>query len=199
MLAACSGGFCTPDPIVASDDNYVPPTCQPFADPASEGRCTSDCLPGVQAEASELTEATCSAGDLCAPCNDPFTGATTGACSVACDSPKKKVFTFPKCCDFNGGTQGTCVPSTLVPSSEQSRLLQDECPTNAASYLCVPNEYLPNPPIAVSTCHALLGNGTCISKCADIPFAGIFEQRDCPDNHLCVACIIAGSSTPGCE
>jgi hypothetical protein len=198
-LATCPGGFCTPDPIVSSDDNYVPPTCQPFADPASEGRCTSDCLPAVESESSELSQGTCASDDLCAPCNDPFTGAVTGACTVGCDSPKKPPFSFPLCCDYDGTTQGTCVPASLVPSGQSSDLQQDECPSNAADYLCVPNEYLPNPPIAVSTCSTLLGAGTCISQCVDITFSGVFSQDSCPDNHLCVPCLLAGSSTPGCN
>jgi hypothetical protein len=198
-LATCTGGFCTPDPIVSSDDNYVPPTCSPFPDPASEGRCTSDCLPQVQAQASELTQGPCATGNLCAPCNDPFSGASTGACTLACDSPKKPAFTFPLCCDYNGTTQGTCVPSSLVPSSQAGNLLQDECPTNAAQYLCVPNEDLPNPPIPVSTCSTILGAGTCLSQCISITFSGVFNQDQCPANHLCVPCILAGSSTPGCN
>jgi hypothetical protein len=199
LLSTCPGGFCTPDPIVSSDNKYVPPTCAPFPDPASEGRCTSDCIPQVQAESAELTQGACASGNLCAPCNDPFSGKPTGACSLACDQPAKPPFTFPLCCDFNGSTQGTCVPKSLVPASQQSNLLQDECPTNAASYLCVPNENLPNPPIPVSTCTTVLGAGTCISQCVSITFSGIFNQGQCPDNHLCIPCIIAGSTTPGCH
>jgi hypothetical protein len=209
-LAACgtgaTAGFCTPDPIISSDNNYVPPTCSPFADPASEGRCTSDCLPSVEADSSELVAATCSSGNLCAPCNDPFSGKTTGACSVGCDSPKKDPFTFPLCCDYNGGTQGTCVPKTLVPSSESGPLQADECPSNAADYLCVPNEYLPTPTAPIATCTTSIlfvpVAGACVSQCVNIPATFLFSQDDCPPNHLCVGCTISslfGSSPPGCN
>ena len=200
QLATCPGGFCTPDPIVESDDNYVPPSCTPFPDPASEGRCTSDCLPAVEAQASQLTQGPCAVGDLCAPCNDPFSGDPTGACTLACDSPKKPTFTFPLCCDYNGTAQGTCVPSSLVPSGQASNLLQDECPDNAANYLCVPDEDRPNPTAPQETCvNELDLAGTCISDCVNITFAGVFGQDSCPPNHKCVPCILAGSSAPGCE
>jgi hypothetical protein len=142
---------------------------------------------------------TCGSGDLCAPCTDPFKGTSTGACTVACDMPTKPPFTFPLCCDYNGGTQGTCVPKTLVPSGQQSNLKQDVCPTNAANYLCVPNEYLPNSTTPVQTCNAgLLGAGTCVSKCASIPLGILLTQASCPSNHLCVPCSLAPAGTPGC-
>jgi hypothetical protein len=200
QLAACPGGFCTPDPIASSDDHYVPPACQPFGDPASEGRCTSDCLPSVQAQSSQLVQATCASGNLCAPCTDPFKGTSTGACALACDAPKKPPFTFPLCCSYQGQNQGTCVPKSLVPSGQQASLNQNVCPTNAASYLCVPDEYLPNPPYPYQTCNAgLLGKGTCVSQCATIPLGGVgLSQGTCPGNHLCVPCSLAPAGTPGC-
>jgi hypothetical protein len=49
-------------------------------------------------------------------------------------------------------------------------LAHDGCPTNAAHYLCVPNEDLASAAVPISTCHDLgLGNGTCVSKCANSP------------------------------
>ena len=199
MLASCPGGFCAPNPITASDDHYVPPTCTPFADPASEGRCLSDCLPSVQQQSSELVQDVCASGNLCAPCTNPFKGTSTGACTIACDMPRKPPFTFPLCCDYQGTTQGTCVPKTLVPSSQQSNLEQDECPTNAANYLCVPDEYLPNPTAPVTTCSAgLLGAGTCVSKCVNISVGIVLSQGTCPANHDCVPCSLAPAGTPGC-
>ena len=101
--------------------------------------------------------------------------------------------------NFNGSTQGTCLPSALVPAAQQTNLRQDVCPGGAANYLCVPEEYLPNPPIPVSTCTTLLGRGTCISNCVSITLAGVFGQGACPDNHKCVPCALAGNTTPGCQ
>lgn len=200
QLSACPGGFCAPDAVVKAANHYVPPACQPFADPASEGRCQSRCLPAVQEQEHQLAQTTCPSGELCAPCNDPFTGAATGACNLACDAPAKPAFKFPLCCSYQGATQGTCVPRSNVPSGQQGSLKKDVCPSNAADYLCVPNEYLPDPPIPVETCtHLLLGPGACVSNCVDLSIAGVvLTQGTCSANHKCVPCSLAPAGTPGC-
>lgn len=199
QLATCPGGYCTPDKFVAGLNHYVPPTCPPFDDPASEGRCMSTCLPAVAKQASQLSKASCATGELCAPCNDPFTGASTGACNLACDKPAKPAFKFPLCCDYMGSKQGTCVPKKNIPTAQQGNLKQDACPTNAASYLCVPNEYLPDSTVPVATCDSgALGKGTCVSKCANNPVGVVLTQGTCPANHNCVPCSVAPAGTPGC-
>jgi hypothetical protein len=124
---------------------------------------------------------------------------------VGCDAPQKPPFTFPLCCDApdTGSPGGTCVPQSLVPSGQQSELSQEECPSNAANYLCVPDEYLPTPTQPISTCSVfILGAGACVSKCVSIPLSGVFSQDQCPDNHICVACSlasVAGITLPGCN
>lgn len=215
-LATCPGGYCAPDSVTKTANKGVPPTCQPFDDPASEGRCTSDCLPAIQAQASQLAQKNCQSDELCAPCNDPFSGADTGACKLACDAPTKPAFKFPTCCVSTDGTNtnhGTCVPKSNVPSAQQSSLTQNTCPTNAAGYLCVPNEYLPTPTEPLDTCEAHYslvgvglidaGVGACVSKCANTSVGGlIFDQGTCPDNHLCIGCAAAkqqGMTVPGCN
>jgi hypothetical protein len=210
-LSACgsgsTAGFCAPDAVVQSDNHYVPPSCTPFSDPASEGRCTSDCLPGVEAESSELIQGPCAADQLCAPCWNPFSGASTGACNLACDAPTKAQFTFPTCCDdpvagSGNVAQGTCLPSSLVPQSEASDLDQNVCPSNAADYLCVPNEYLPNSTVPIQTCTTDVGSGACVSNCVNVTGSFLFNQDGCPDNHICVPCDVAsifGSPPPGCN
>lgn len=200
QLAACPGGYCAPDAVVEAANHYVPPACQPFDDPASEGRCQSRCLPAVQKQQSQLVQASCAGGELCAPCNDPFTGASTGACTLACDVPAKPAFKFPLCCDDQGATQGTCVPRSKVPAAQSSNLQRDVCPVNVADYLCVPNEYLPDSPVPVRTCNAgLLGPGACVSNCVNIPLVGIvLTQANCTSNHKCVPCSLAPAGTPGC-
>jgi hypothetical protein len=156
QLAPCNNntGFCAPDPIISTGDNFIPTSCDPFPGSGAAGRCLSTCLAAVQAEATggTLVQTTCTTGQLCVPCNDPFTGVTTGACSLGCDMPPATPFTFPTCCNDGSGTlTGTCVPSAQVPSSEQSEVNQSgngnssPCPGGAASYLCVPDEYLPAP------------------------------------------------------
>jgi hypothetical protein len=208
-LATCPGGYCVPDEVTETDNNYVPPSCVPFVDPASEGRCSSTCIEAVESQASELSQVTCASGDLCAPCWNPFTGVSTGACSLGCDKPAKSVFTFPTCCAYMGTNQGTCLPSSLIPSAEQGSLEANTCPSDAsdpADYLCVPNEYLPTPPAGytVETCTTGLGAaGACVSNCANTGLGGIgASQGTCPANHICISCAeaaLAGDTVPGCN
>jgi hypothetical protein len=208
QLATCPGGYCAPDKIAQAANRYVPKTCQPFDDPASEGRCTSTCLPAVQSQKDQLVSAGCAGGELCAPCNDPFNGSSTGACNLACDAPTKQAFSFPVCCNYQGEVQGTCVPRSLIPASQASNLKAEACPTgNPADYLCVPKEYLPTPPpgYSVQTCtNPVLGSGTCVSQCANIlaglgnVVLGLLGPNGCPGNHVCVPCSVAPAGTPGC-
>jgi hypothetical protein len=198
QLAQCAGGFCAPDPIIAAGGEYVPPNCDPFPGTGAEGRCLSDCIPAIQAQ-TNLAQGACNGGELCAPCTDPFLGTDTQACTTACDSPKSPPFTFPLCCDFNGVPGGTCVPSANVPPGQAGNLGQDVCPNSGANYLCVPDEYLPNPQIPVDNCTGTFGGlGTCVSNCVSVPFGFLFFQDVCPDNHLCVDCALAPAGTPGC-
>jgi hypothetical protein len=193
MLAACSGGFCVPDPQIRTAGHGVPPHCSPFPGAPAEGRCLSQCIPMVAQKSSQLIQDTCAADEKCVPCFDPFSGAATGACTTACDAPTRSPWLFPACC-ANGGT---CVPQAQVPSSQASNLQQESCPSQ---FLCVPDEYLPTPTLPISGCSTLLfGGGTCVSLCVSLPAgAGIFGQRQCPDNHTCVPCSLAPAGTPGC-
>jgi hypothetical protein len=210
QLASCNGGagFCTPDTIISTGDNFIPTSCDPFPGSGAPGRCLSDCLPAVIKEESTLVQSTCGAGQYCVPCNDPFTGASTGACTLGCDTPPPTPFTFPKCCNDGAGTlTGTCVPTAQVPSSEQSEVNQSgngnssPCPSSGASYLCVPDEYLPAPynSIALQGCPATFLNlcGVCVSECIVNSELGILGSSDCAADHKCVPCDLA-SSTPGC-
>lgn len=213
QLASCNGGagFCTPDQIISTGDNFIPTTCDPFPGSGAPGRCLSDCLPAVQSEAASgtLVQSSCSTGQYCVPCNDPFTGASTGACTLGCDTPPTTPFTFPKCCNDGSGTlTGTCVPTAQVPSAEQSEVDQSgngnssPCPSSGAAYLCVPDEYLPAPynTIPLQGCPATFLNlcGVCVSECIVNSELGILGSSDCAANHKCVPCDLA-SSTPGCS
>ncbi len=182
QLAACPGGFCAPDPLIATAGNYVAPSCNAFAGTPAEGRCTSVCIPSVANKAGELHQHTCADGTLCAPCYDPFSGADTGACRVGCDRPADGPYTFPLCC----GNQGTCVPTENIPSSQLPNLNQDVCPSSQLR--CVPDEMLPGGP-GPRVCYGLLGaEGRCYSSCLNLGLGQVFPQRDCPDNHTCVPC-----------
>jgi hypothetical protein len=182
QLAHCPGGFCAPDPIIATAGNYKPPACAPFNGTPAEGRCTSVCIPAIKQKADQLHQHTCGANTLCAPCYDPFTGADTGACTLGCDAPAKPPYQFPGCC----GNQGTCVPTENIPSDQLGNLNQDVCPN--AQLRCVPDEMLPGGP-GPRVCTGLLGaEGRCYSDCLSLGLGQIFPQRDCPSNHTCVPC-----------
>jgi hypothetical protein len=184
-------GFCLPDAVIAAGGNYVPPSCDPFPGSGAEGRCLSKCLPAVAAKKGELVQSSCSSSDLCVPCSDPFTGQSTGACTTSCDKPSKPVFTFPKCC-----VNATCIPKGKI-SADTSKLNLSNCPANGANYLCVPNEYVPQTKVPVSTCSTWVGKGTCVSECIDITASWLFSQNQCPGHHKCVPCLVAGDA-PGC-
>ena len=67
------------------------------------------------------------------------------------------------------------MPSAQVPASQQSSVNQSgngnsaACPSSGASYLCVPDEYLPAPynTIPLQFCQATFLNfcGACVSQC----------------------------------
>jgi hypothetical protein len=194
LLRACDGGYCAPDPLISTAGNYKPPTCTAFAGvPQAEGRCLSTCLPSVASQGS-LEQSSCPAGEKCAPCNDPFSGAQTGACAISsCDAPAQPAYTFSNCC-FNGSSPGgKCVPQTQVPADVRSKLSQNVCPSNAL--LCVPNENLPG---GQGQGCSFIYSGTCISNCIDLGIGSIFPQANCPANHTCIPCGSAPSGSPGC-
>jgi hypothetical protein len=199
LLAPCDGGagFCAPDPLISTAANYVPPTCTPFANvTASEGRCLSTCLPSIAAQ-STLEQSSCTTGDRCAPCWDPFSGVATGACATAsCDQPRKATYTFPLCCGgYSTNPIGTCVPLSQLAASgtDASSLPQDTCASVAR---CVPDIWLPgNAPL---TCTDRMGaSGSCVARCVNN--SGLLGQGSCPTSaYKCVPCWLAPAGTPGC-
>jgi hypothetical protein len=206
QLSTCgsgaNAGYCVPDTIISTAGDVKPPACQPF-DGQGEGRCMSTCLTSVESQASSLQQTSCSSGTLCAPCWDPFTGASTGACtSSSCDTPASGTpYKFPSCC-AGSNPPATCVPSYEVPAGQQGSLAQNGCP---GSFLCVPDEYIPNLSASYQpqTCNYLgLFAGACVNSCAvsGISLASS-GQGSCGANHLCVSCTLSslfGSAPPGC-
>lgn len=199
VLSACTApygaGYCVPDQVIASGGNGVPATCNAVPGASVEGRCLSDCLPGVAAIASSLSVDVCATGEHCVPCFDPFTGASTGACaSVSCDMPAQPAYTFPTCCPSGGTDQATCLPSATIPSAAQPALQQLTCPTD---FLCVPDELVPERGVTAQTCGIPAQPSTCVSRC----FAGVpanAPQGSCPANHACLRCSLLPAGTPGC-
>jgi hypothetical protein len=155
------------------------------------------CLPQIDAQKDRLPQATCPATHLCAPCYDPISGASTGACDQNGDTPTEPPVTFPKCC----GTIGACVPTSLIPDAQEPMLGKDTC--TASSVLCVPAE-LSDTTFIPKTCNSL-GNaeGRCLPSC--IPSvaarASSLPRDTCPQTHLCAPCYdpTTGDDTEACR
>jgi hypothetical protein len=199
LLATCgsgaAAGYCTPDNFIESGGELKSTSCVSFSGvPQSEGRCLSSCLAAVTSQPS-LEQSSCASGDKCAPCWDPITGKTTGACGIGCDKPNGAPYTFPYCCN---GNEGRCVPKSQVPSSEAGNLEQDSC--SDSNYLCVPNENLPGGSGGQGCSASIIisYSGTCISNCVNLGIGEIFPQGNCPANHTCIPCGEAPSGSPGC-
>ncbi len=205
QLATCSGGYCVPDVFIEAGGNYVPPTCASLD--GAEGRCLNTAIPQVTAQESQLTQSTCAIFERCVPCFSPIDGTKTGACSLSCDpGPTKPIVLFPSCCSENGTDEGRCVPTEIIPSSEQGNLGQDSCAQDAG--LCVPSEMLTistfHPPSCTAT-GFLVGSytGVCLSKCLSFGIQGIaLAQGTCDDLHTCAPCTnpltAQPTGAPGC-
>jgi hypothetical protein len=161
-----------------------PPDCTAFAGTGVPGRCLSICIPLVAAKPT-LETSTCSAGQKCVPCNDPITGAATGACgTIGCDEPAPAApFKFPSCC----GSAGTCVPRSQLGASASSLAARD-CP-NPSAYLCAPADRV----VGRSTpCHVSFSvippfswNSACVPDCVIGDNATFIPRGGCPDNWSC--------------
>ena len=110
LLGACdrqTPSHCVPVPLLISDGRTQPTVCASLG--GAEGRCMSLCVPSVREKRDQLPQDVCEEGDLCAPCYDPFTGESTGACDASvCDAPVEAPYVFEPCCSGKGG--GLCIP-----------------------------------------------------------------------------------------
>jgi len=183
LLSTCTDGFCLPDPIISTAGNFDPPNCVAFAGTSAQGRCLSTCLPAVAAQSS-LEQSTCAAGNKCAPCADPFTGANTGACgSIGCDqSAPIPAFTFPGCCS----NLGVCVPSSQLGAGVPSYVGPRDCPAGGANYQCLAQDQTP------TSCHVdfapispFTWDSVCVPDCVLGDSAALLPQANCPANWSC--------------
>jgi hypothetical protein len=204
QLATCSGGYCVPDVFIEAGGNFIPPTCSSLD--GAEGRCLNVVIPQVAAEASQLTQSTCATYEKCVPCFSPIDGTKTGACNLSCDpGPTQPIVLFPSCCKENGTDEGRCVPTEIIPSSEQSNLSGSGCDQDND---CVPSEMLNLASFKPPTCTAtgfLVGSysGVCLSSCLSFGIQGIaLAQGTCDSIHTCAPCKnpLTGAATgaPGC-
>jgi hypothetical protein len=177
-----AGDLCAPDVFAGSGLKAT--TCRALGTLSAEGRCIPACLPSIQAQASRLDKSTCDTGYLCAPCFDPTTGATTGACDQNGDKPAEPAKTYPTCC----GGDGSCVPKTLVPTAQQSQLGADTC--TGTDILCAPKK-LADPAYKPPTCNSIGGlEGRCLAACLPAVAAqGTRLPKDtCATGELCAPC-----------
>ncbi len=205
-LASCpeAGKLCVPDIFLVTGGDFIPPTCRSVAD--AEGRCLSLALPDVQAQSSLLPQSTCAAAERCVPCYSPLDQTDTGACRLSCDTgPTEPPAALPACCE----SIGTCVPSSAVPSEQQSRLGEDVCP-EGGGFLCVPNEFLDGS-YTPASCEAdliafIFGDefreGGCVPGCLpDVESAPFLTQGDCDDGMKCAPCRdpLSGEDSGACN
>ena len=215
LLAPCSGGgFCTPDTVIASADNFVPPSCVSIA--GAEGRCVSTCLPWVAARAALLPKVGCAAGTVCAPCFDPLaTDPTTptGACSLGCDVPSQPPTTLT--CPWSGppvldpttlptcGCNGAhCLPAAGVPVGVQSML------NTCAGGFCTPDTIIKSGGNgAAISCAPYAGvttaaGGRCVSSCLPVVAQNpTLETSSCATGTKCAPCAdpFTGADTGACS
>jgi hypothetical protein len=196
QLASCTGGKCVPDSLIVNGAETPPPTCRSLND--AEGRCLSKCLPGVAAQVSRLPDCDAPTNSACVPCFDPISGGDTNACHIACDAPTEAPKLFPRCCS----SIGSCLPTSLVPQAQQSKLQTDTCAQNQG-ILCVPQVYIDDPGWKGSDCNATyfsivpLGAGKCVPGCIK-GLTGL-GQNGCPANFRCAPCKdLLGNPTGAC-
>ncbi len=206
LLATCPGGYCVPDTFIASGGNFLPPPCRAAGN--IEGRCLHESLPDVARQASSLVQSTCTAQERCVPCFDPLTGKDTGACYLGCDiGPHEPATLYASCCakPASPAPLGTCIPSELVPTAQQSNLDVDTCAAGKA--LCVPHEQLDHTVPGKCTATASIGKeyaGVCLSTCLKFDFLSSLgmAQGTCDNLHVCAPCTnpITNQPTgaPGC-
>jgi len=186
---------CVPSYFIERAAKFVPPSCTSVN--GAEGRCLSECIPQISAQASFLQKGTCGDGDLCAPCYDPRTGKDTGACSQGCDTgPKDPPKPFAKCCTG----RGSCVTKDLVPAADLALLGKDTCST--ADQLCAPDN-LSDPAFQPKKCMSLAGaEGRCTVDCLPsvAQQASRLPPADCAKGELCAPCYdpISGKDTGAC-
>lgn len=188
-----AASLCAPDSLATT--STPPPSCRSVGD--AEGRCLSSCLPAIAAQASLLPRSTCAEGDLCAPCFDPLTGMSTGACGLRGDMPAEPPRTFDRCC----GGIGACVPRSLVPPEDAAQLGTDSC--TAPDTLCAPDELRAEgfrPPACRSVADA---EGRCLPSClpAIAAQAAMLPRSTCAATHLCAPCFdpTDGTDTGACR
>jgi hypothetical protein len=204
---SCTGGLlCAPEEL--TDPTFVPMGCDSIA--GHEGRCLSTCVGTVAKQLDKLPTAGCEANEACAPCYDPITDESTGACEVNGDMPAKHDAPFAKCCDNGQGTKvGVCVPPELA--GDQAAMLMDEQEnTCTGTDLCAPTAKAQDASYKFPSCTvtggslALIGcqfqgdcSGACVPSCILSSMqAGQLIRGTCGVGEVCAPCTDPTSGDP---
>lgn len=221
-FAACGGGYCIPDPLIVSG-GARPKSCTSLG--GSKGVCLSTCVPQVAEHASMLDKDACDQGELCAPCIDPKTGKSTGACRIgedeAVECPGAPAATPPDdgpaqklACPYTGpdvvdpaklpacgpsGSQAHCLPAKEVDAALQSKL------ATCTGGFCVPDKLIRTAGNFIpKTCTAVNGNeGRCLAKVlpAVTSQPAMPSTTECDASEACVPCLspVDGTDTGACH
>lgn len=208
--------LCVPVGMLIYDGRHKPTVCTSLG--GLEGRCTSECVPQVREQGVVLPVDVCGEGERCAPCYDPTTFESTGACETShCDAP---VDPEPDFCAWDYDENpivdtsalepcpssicdqpSHCMPNSLVP--EAQRDLLPECD---AAHKCVPDTILASGGNAPGrTCTSIGGTeGRCQSTCIpDVAHkADMLPVSVCDaDTERCAPCYdpTTGLATGACE
>jgi hypothetical protein len=206
-LAACCGGRgqCTPQasagqatlklprdsceedavcmPSSLADAHAVPKTCESVD--GAEGRCLSTCL-GKLTLLPDLPSQGCARDEVCAPCYDPITGVSTGACALHGDAPTRPAHRFERCWDSDREVPaGVCVPPSMARARTADIFRRDTC---ARGRTCVPTQELIDPNYQYPLCLGV-GLGVCMPSCLFDPLnALVFTSLTCDRGAVCVPC-----------
>jgi hypothetical protein len=226
QLAKCTDGssFCVPDSFIKSG-GAAPPTCKSLN---GAGVCLSVCVPQVKQYESILPQDVCAADERCAPCLNPLTNMSSGACEIGqssggtCSDGGMSSGTSdggasgtpaPAACPYTGaplldvttlpscGMDAHCVSASLVPTKMQSQLAMCTAPNSG---YCVPDKFSTTGGNFIpKTCTSLIGaEGRCLNVV--IPQVASQEselpQDVCDADEKCVPCYspMDGTTTGAC-
>lgn len=166
----------------------------PIGGPDYEGRCVASCFAQNLAIYSRLSQATCGGGEICAPCYDPLSGASTGTCARKGDKPSEsKPKGFSECGENNAGY---CVPS-YAAGTQASQLSQLTCKTGE---LCAPKIKAANPNACFPHCTSdQYGPGACVPDFLAGSFSALLTQMDCGTSEYCAPCELFGTRLGVCD
>ena len=208
--------LCAPKPLSQLPDGGATSACHSkIGSIEAEGRCLPKCFTLGDPNANTLTAGDCKAVTgteiVCAPCYDPITGKSTGACNRAtadggADKPAEPAVRFAECGAFPTGDaggakkMGLCLAKSLVAATGGASLPQDTCATGE---VCVPTTKVVDTGTCFEHCASLLGPGACIPTYlvedgAGKGFSGTLGKVTCQDNLTCTPCLSGATPTGAC-